>query len=255
MLRTILSLTSHQLRFSTLDICLHSLFLQTEEPDKVILYLDRDAKYQQLTKETLDLQNRGLEIVITDNYIGPHTKYHYAMRQFPDDIVITVDDDVLYKNTLIADLKMSYKNFPNAVSAIRTHKMILRPDGNLDKYANWNLEHTQILNPSLHLFATGVGGVLYPPRCMNDEVFNVKVLKKFCLYADDIWLKTMQLLSGTPTVYAGTFHYALETISNTQDCALYKYNLHGGGNDDCIAKLVNYYGINIKKILSEEEGL
>lgn len=251
-MRTIVSLTSHQPRFSMLHHCLQSLYSQTGKVHKIILYLDKGVKHEQLTRETLYFQDKGLDIIITDKFLGPHAKYYFAMQQYPDDIIITVDDDVRYDSMLIDKLMHSYYRFPMAVSAMRTHKMVLQDNGKIKNYANWDFEYTKILVPSFQLFATGVGGVLYPPGCMCREVFNESVLMGFCLYADDIWLKIMQLISGTQTVYVDGMSFPIKTIEYTQDCALYKYNLHGGGNDVCINRLIEYYDINLKKLFSEE---
>lgn len=52
----------------------------------------------------------------------------------------------------------------------------------------------------MDLLATGVGGILYPPHCMDNRLFDIEKIQQLCLYGDDIWLKAMQLLSGTPVV-------------------------------------------------------
>ena len=251
-MKTILSLTSHQPRFGTLHHCLKSLYQQTEKPDRIILYLDKGTECEQLTKETLSYQDNGLEIAIADRFLGPHAKYYFAMKRYPDDILITVDDDIRYDSTLVAKLMLSYKKFPKAVSATRTHRIILQDNGKLDNYTNWDMEHTKTLTPSFQLFATGVGGVLYPPGSICEEVFNEEILKDMCLYADDIWLKVMQLVSGTPVVYVDGVDLPIRTIENTQDCALYKHNLHGGGNDVCINRLIEHYCIDLNNLFSKE---
>ena len=46
-------------------------------------------------RNCLDQQKRGLTIRFCED-LKAHKKYYYAFKEYPDDIVITVDDDVIY---------------------------------------------------------------------------------------------------------------------------------------------------------------
>ena len=82
----------------------------------------------------------------------------------------------------------------------------------------------------MSLLATGSGGVLYPPRSMNNMLFDQEAIRSLCLYADDLWLKTMQYIAGTPVVLAQS-SASLSLIKGTQNSALFEKNLVGGDND------------------------
>lgn len=43
------------------------------------------------------------------------------MQEYPDDIVITVDDDLVYPSDMIFNLYQSYLAFPDCVSGMRVH--------------------------------------------------------------------------------------------------------------------------------------
>ena len=114
--------------------------------------------------------------------------------------IVTIDDDVIYTNDTIYSLFKSYIKFPNLVSARRVNKMKLFPNGELKPYNKWEFECLSDLQPSFDLFATGVGGVLYPPNIFN---LNLNDIPKIFLnlFADDIYLKYLEIKKGIEVVW------------------------------------------------------
>ena len=102
--------------------------------------------------------------------------------------IVTIDDDCLYEPNLLKSLWDSYQKYPNCVNARRCHRITVTKDNFVDKYAKWEKKVTNILEPSYMLFATGVGGVLYPPDILkiSDECLD-DIMKS--ITADDIYLK------------------------------------------------------------------
>lgn len=72
------------------------------------------------------------------------------------------------------------------------------PDGNgkLLPYMQWKWTYTN-QDASIWNFPTGVGGALYPPHSLDEEVFNESVFLDICKYADDVWFKAMAMKKGT----------------------------------------------------------
>ncbi|MFL0493516.1 glycosyltransferase [Priestia megaterium] len=242
--KVIVSLTSYPARFSTIHICIKSLLNQTCKPDKVILYLGKDCTAKDITKEMKKLENYGLEIKMGYEDIRPHKKYYYAMQEYPNDIVVTVDDDVIYDRNLIESLMESYSKYPYAVSARRVHN-IIKSEKNLQPYNKWEFECTSIQEPSMNLIAIGVGGILYPPACMSERVFDLKSIKKICLNADDIWLKFMQVINSTPVVWVDSTFIHPVSIRGIQGLALNSSNLIESENDLYINKMEDYLNIKL----------
>lgn len=195
--RIILSLTSYHKRFETLDLCIKTLLLQTMKPDKIILYIaEGDKKY--LPEKVLKLQKHGLEIKYVKDDLQPHKKYYYAMKEFPNDIIITTDDDCLYSKFLVEELYRTYKKFPQAITAGRARDIKIE-SGYFLSYDTWNVTKKSF-EPSLSLLATGVGGVLYPPHLLNlSELLNIDKINKYIL-VDDLWLKAVELIGSVPIV-------------------------------------------------------
>jgi hypothetical protein len=247
--KIIVSLTSYPARFESIDLTIKSLFNQTVKPDKIILYLDETVNENKIGDNIHRMEKYGLEICKRPENIKPHKKYYYAFKEHPEDIVITVDDDVMYDRNLIKSLMKSYAKYPKFISARRVHKMLKDSSGILKPYNEWENECENAHEPSMQLIATGVGGVLYPPHSMADEIFNLNNIKKLCVCADDIWLKYMQILNGTPVAYVKSKYVRPVMSPGTQEKALMKTNVHQNSNDEYIRKMSHHYKINLAEYI------
>lgn len=199
--QVIVSLTSYPDRFATLHLVLKSIMNQTVKPNKIILYLDDYVKYEDLTKEMIKLQSYGLSIMFRGLDIKSHKKYYHAMKEYSNDIIITIDDDCIYQRNLIETLLKCHKKYPEAICARRCHEIIFDEKGKPYSYIKWNMESKRYLEPCMKLVATGVGGVLYPPRCLPEIAFDVEMIKNLALYQDDLWLKYVQIYNQIYVVW------------------------------------------------------
>ncbi len=236
------SLTSYPARIKVVPEVIKSIFNQTVKPDRVLLWLAEEQfseKEASLPAELRALKNQGLEIMWCDD-LRPHKKYFYTMQKYPDDIIITVDDDVKYKPDTIEKLLASYIKFPFAVSALRAHCITFDEHGCINPYRSWARSINTPHFPSHALMATGVSGVLYPPHCFGQEAFNKDFIIENCLNADDLWLKTMELIHNIPVVLAAPSDGAT-TIEGSQTEALFKSNDREGGNDIQLRNILNSY--------------
>lgn len=241
--KIILSLTSFPARIHEVPTTILALLQQTMKPDRIILWLTNEefpGGEAGLPRRLLRLKKYGLEIMFGEN-LRAHTKYFNTMKLFPDDLVITVDDDIHYPLDLVEVLYQSYLRHPNAVSAMRAHLITYDEDGELLPYDSWKYQYRDIVDvPMMGLFATGVGGVLYPPHCMHKELYNLDKLKSLAFMNDDIWLKFMQVMNRTPVVLA-TDSTKLEFVGNTQDVGLCYTNVRDGGNDEILENMMSAY--------------
>ena len=98
----------------------------------------------------------------------------------------------------------------------------------------------------MNYFATGVGGVLYPPYLFTKDVLDQENICKYCIDADDVWLKFNELISNIPVVLA-THKFKLNLIENTQNVALWKKNDIEKENDSQIEKVISLL-INERKM-------
>jgi hypothetical protein len=216
------------------------------KPDIIFLCLAKEeAKDEsELPSSVQELKKYGIQFFFADDNLKPHKKYFYAIKNYPNSIVITVDDDVIYDQNLVSDLYASFIQYPAAVSARRVHKMVKDENNHLLPYNKWLYEYKKETEPSFALFTTGVGGVLYPPGILPPETFNIEKIKELCLDADDVWLKFMELKNKIPVVWVKSRRVHPLTIKKAQEYSLQKNNFHKNMNDKYIACLQKYFEIN-----------
>lgn len=250
-LKLIVSLTTIPPRVGKIKEVIFRMLEQSVRPDKIIVYLGKEKFEGKKLPLFLRVQMNvfGVEIRYVED-IGPHTKYFYAITEFPDQIIITVDDDIRYPNDMIEELYNSYKKHPKAVSARRCHLITFNEDGSIQKYKEWGYKYQELIDtPSMKLFPTGVGGVLYPPKTLHPEVYNLEMIKKISLKNDDVWLKFMEVLNNTPVV--ATKPFVIKHVKGTQKVALNAENVAGNRNDTIIADVIKAYD----QFLSNEQSM
>lgn len=244
--RVVVSLTSYPGRIQTVYKVIRSLFAQRSLPDLVVLYLSKDEFPEReggLPQTLLDCLGHDFEIRWVDGNLGSHKKYFYSVRDFPEALIITVDDDIECRNTLVGELVEAHRTFPHAVPAIRCHLINFDQSGNHLPYNEWTMEvgnHFPSLCgvPSMRLFPTSGAGVLFAPGSLPDAAFNEEAIVRTCLRADDIWLKAMTTIAGWPTVSLhGEQH--VTTIEGTQETSLWATN-ELGGNDEALARVYDH---------------
>jgi len=240
----IISLTSYGKRIYDVYLTIESLMQQTVKPNKIILWLSEDEFTLDNIPVTLKkLEKRGLTIEFCKD-IKSYTKLVTALRKYPNDIIITVDDDILYQFDLVENLLNSYKEDPQFIYFCRGHRMKI-VNNVLLNYNKWD-QLINDFNINKLNFPTGVGGVLYPPHSLYFEVTDEKKFMSLAPYADDVWFKAMALLQGTLSKKAFTrspigVDY-IDLISEIQmDTALYKINILK--NDEQIKAVFENYNI------------
>lgn len=263
--RVIVSLTSYPGRIGTVHLVVRSLFAQLALPDKVVLYLSSDEfphAEKDLPPELLDCVGFDFEIRWVDGNMRSHKKYLYAVRDFPDALIITVDDDIECRNTLVGDLVEAHRRFPKTVPGARCHIISFGEDGRVRPYGEWVMEsgnrYPRTLNrPSMRLCPTSGAGMLLAPGSLPPAAFDEQAIREICLDADDLWLKVMTALAGWPSVSVPG-RQDVVNIAGTQVEALWYANSRGG-NDRAFALLRMYFadclGVPLVDSLLRDDGL
>lgn len=234
----IVSLTSFDKRINDVAFTIESLMQQSMKPNRIILWLDNSFK-NKLPQSLIYQQKRGLEINFCKD-IRSYTKLVPSLRNYPNDAIITFDDDLLYDYDIIERLIKAYLQNPNMIHACRANRMILDHHNKPIPYLQWNRKINEV-GPNRLNFLTGVGGVLYPPRCLDEEVLNEDVFLDICKFADDVWFNAMAIKKGTliNKVYTRN-HLGEDYISNegVQDVGLWNVNNQGKRLNDIQLKAV-----------------
>ena len=241
--KILVSVTSYPGRIRTTAKSIKSIFKQWLKPDSIWLILSKEQfpeGERGLPDEVLTLKKKGLEIKWEDIDLKAHKNYFYAMRENPDSIVITMDDDIVYGREVVGTLYESYLSHPDCVSCMRAQKITLK-DGHIAGYREWDKDVLSLVGkPSHEVFAMEAGAILYPPGSLPEEAFDPDCIKENCLNTADLWLKFMELKAGIKVVLSSR-EPNLQIIDGTQDNALYFANAFRGGYDRDLALLVEKF--------------
>ena len=241
----IVSLTSFPARINDVWISVETIMRQTFKPDAIILWLSEEQfKGLELPNSLIDLEKRGLTIKFVPNDFRSHKKYKYALEQYPNDYIITLDDDLYYDEGLLENLVKLKNQYPDCVPTNRAHQIKMK-DGVVLPYGSWF--HNAFDNkPSHTLVQTGGFGTLYSSEDLFQDFGNESLFLKLAPHADDLWLKIMVLLNGKKIVTNNKYNKDPLVIKGTQNQKLVTENVINGGNDAQFSSLLNHYQLSSK---------
>ena len=243
----IVSITTFPLRTKHFWITLYFIFMQTIRPGKIIVVLSKEEfpnGIKSLPKSMLYYCDKGVEYCFVDYNLRPHNKYYYAMQNYSQRIIITLDDDLLYYSDTIERLLKLHSRFPNSVCSNRVIKIEMG-ENSICPISDWHLTFKE-QGPSLLLWALGYSGVLYPPGWCDDEIlFDKELISRLSLHADDLWLKAIEIISGVKVV-SGAYYAHPVTLPSSQRIALQKVNARKSNPRNRViwADLIEYFSLN-----------
>lgn len=223
----IVTLTSYGKKVQQVGLAIESLMHQTIKPNKIVLCLSEE--FEGKLPVVLERQReRGLEILFCKD-IRSYKKLVPTLRKYPQSIIISIDDDIIYPIDFVEYLIKAYKNDPNKVYFYYGHTITLDSKGQPIPYKEWTRRPAK--GRSLYNLPTGVDGILYPPGCFHEDICKEELFLELCPYADDLWFKVMTLLKGveceqvervedvkTEFVHLDAAdRYALSTINNDKN--------------------------------------
>lgn len=242
----IVSLTSYGNKLQLLYLTIESLLRQTVKPNKIILWLDQSkySTYESIPVALHRQEERGLEIKLCED-VRSYTKLVPALLAYPNDVIISADDDIIYPIDFVERLYRAYQKDSSKIYFYRGHYILFNEDGTPRPYLEWVAKGAK--GCDIYNFPTGVSGIIYPPHCYYEDMTNKDLFLKLCPHADDVWFKAMTMLKGTLCEQIPTPHFDSLFIPLDIDEAssLQNINVVNGGNDKQIKAVFDYY--NIKK--------
>lgn len=211
--KIIVSLTSYGERLNNLPVVLDTIYAQTMLPDKVVLNL----AYEEVLPKMVDdyLMSHNVEI----NRV-PDTKVYKkiipTLERYPDDCIISIDDDWLYPKQMIEDFINIHKKYPN--NPISGNKVVI--EGLVCHCGCASLVKKVYLEKCLDLF--------------NEEVFtNCK--------SDDVFYSYCATKSGHPYVRTEGLYFTNMKPYNSIDSYSKTY-------PKCISDTMNYLNCRYGRI-------
>ena len=240
----IVSLTSFPARIDVVYLAIRSMLNQTERPQKIVLWLGKEQFPKgeaSLPNSLLSLKSLGLEIEFCKD-IKAHKKYYFAFQKYPDNLIVTVDDDVIYPRNLLKILLETHRVYPNSVLANRVRSMEIK-DNTFIPYREWEINRVGNNVPSKKIFSTGVGGVLYQPHFFKSSFYDLEGIEKTNCVGDDIWLKAGQISNNIPVAFTNFYFRQFIEIPESQKENLYSRHVFESDNDRQIKDVFKYFGI------------
>ena len=198
--QVIVSLTTFPARINTVYKTISTLLQQTVKPDKVVLWLaESQFPDKNLPDNLIRLQQFGLEIKWVEKDIRSFKKLIPSLIEFPNDIIITADDDIFYPENFVENLYHSYLENPEYIQANRAFLIKKRLNGRLYiKSRNYQYNSTYL--PSYRNELMSGYGTLFPPHSLSSIVTDDSVFMKVMPTNDDIWTWGMAVLNGTKII-------------------------------------------------------
>jgi hypothetical protein len=93
------------------------------------------------------------------------------------------------------------------------------------------------------LFLKGNGGILYPPKVLPAEAYDLELALHLCPTADDVWFKAMSLLAGVRVAQVTDAPFDPPTIRRVQRQTLSTQNVWTGENDRQLARVLDHFDL------------
>ncbi|CBL46357.1 Hypothetical protein HDN1F_27740 [gamma proteobacterium HdN1] len=243
----VISLTTFSRRIDEVYLTIESLFQQSHKADRVVLWLSKEEFSPDDVPAILRKQcQRGLQIEFCEKNLGPYKKFFYTLQKYPDSLILTVDDDVIYPIDMVDKLYRAYCRQPNVIHCHRAHQITFDASGRLLPYQEWELAPMDG-KPSANVFPTGIGGVLYFPGCFDTEIVDESTFMTLAPGADDVWLKAMTLRKGVMSckiVDQRDWWLRYVMIPGSQAVSLKHQNKRSqSGNDDKFKAVFDRYSL------------
>ena len=257
--KLIVTLTSFPERIKEVHLGITTLLNQTLKPDMIILWLAEDEfpnKEKDLPQALLNLQKYGLTIRWCEN-LKSYKKIVPALLEYPDDILVTADDDLFYRKDWLELLYKSYEQNPDYLYGHRIKEILTVKEGQnvtakyLDMPVNSQTENKNYL-------ATSGAGLLFPPGSLYKDAARRELFMNLAPQGDDLWLWAMAELNNKKVKLVDGHINKLYYINPFRDFelvnakTLYSSNKLGM-NDTQLQAILEYYP-ELQKRLKEKRG-
>ena len=225
-------------------------------PDKLVLYLTFSQFGDDgLPQELIELANASpvFEIRNYDRDIRSYRKLVPALQDFPDAVIVTVDDDVRYHKNMLRDLLRLHGQMPGVVLAHRAK--LMKPGEPYRRWRKYRWYHFLFkrIHSGFTNIGTGVGGILYPPHSLKAEMLDAELFTSMAPTTDDIWFWAAAVANGTPIVPVPFGHNKPRGLGKPRELSLKTSNFKTG-TDRNAAALEAIFGKypEIKKAVENE---
>lgn len=229
--KVIVSLTSFPAAISYVKPTVESILAGAVLPDKVVLYVTMSQFGEEgLPTDLIRLseENPVFEIRNYDREIRSYRKLIPALQDFPDAVIVTVDDDVRYHPEMLHSLLKHHEKYPDNIIAHRAKRVSIgKPYKSWRKYRWYDFLFKRDYAAFGNLF-TGVGGVLYPPHSLDSEMLSEELFTSLAPTTDDIWFWAAAVANGVKIMPVPFGYNKPKGLGKPREISLKTYNFKSG---------------------------
>lgn len=229
--QVVISMTSFPAAIPFAEDAVRSLLNGSVLPDKLILYVTLSQFAEGEMPEgllALAKESPVFEIRNYDRDIRSYRKLIPALADFPEAIIVTVDDDVYYHRNMLKDLLDLHAQIPDAILAHRAKRIKYgKPYKKWCKYRWYHFLFKRI-HRSFNNLLTGVGGVLYPPHSLRPDMLNPDLFTAIAPRCDDFWFWAATALNGVPVIPVPFGYNKPRELGKPRNISLMTINYKGG---------------------------
>ena len=261
--KVIVSLTSFPAAIHLVPAAVRSILEGTVTPDRIVLYLAEPQFTESILPaeiEELKGANPSFEVRWTERDIRSYKKLVPALADFPDDIIITIDDDLVFERKMVELLLKRHRKYPDSIVGHRVRRIETGEDGHLKPYRKWKRFKewrflTRPLGPCFRNLMTGGSGGLYPPHSLDAGMLDPDLFMSMAPTVDDIWFWAAAVAAGTKTTPVPFGCWKMHEQEKPAEIALSSVNLRSGidTNRLTVEAILEKYP-TIRRRLEEETG-
>lgn len=238
----IVSLTTIESRLNKVHTTLRSVMNQSIKPEKIILWINENDR-NKIPKKVKILTGDLLEIKFT-HHKSSHKKLLPTLELFPDKVIVTCDDDLIYEKKWLEKLYNTHKKYPNDIICNKARQIAVDKNNKALDYKFWRYTNQNNFRKNL---AIGEGGILYPPKSLHPQITDYDLALKLAPKNDDLWFKAMALRNNTIVRLAENPSKDFIPIPGTQKISLKKVNVVQNFNVDQWNDLTEYFNLDLNK--------
>ena len=226
-------------------------------PDKIVLYLDTQkfpGKILPAELEGLKAESPIFEVRFDPAEIRSYKKLLPALKDFPNDVIVTIDDDILYHPNLLRDLVSLHKRLPDAIIAHRVRKVRLNAPYRKWRKHKWYDFIFKKYHFSHLAMQTGVGGVLYPPHSLDEKMLDPALFMALAPTNDDVWFWAAAVSKDTYVVPLPNGQRTAKGVGKPLELSLMSVNLNpkGDKNREAFDKIMGKFPAIRQKLIDSK---
>lgn len=240
---TIICMTSFPKRIHKVWIVIECMIRQTLRAEKILLYLSKDQfpVKEILPKKLLKYEKYGfLTIILKEGNIKSYKKFWYALTDYPNKQILTVDDDALYSPKLVENVINASKKNPKCVIGSFCSWIGRDNSGAIIPYSQWVQRDMKIGDKSKDIFFGSGGGTLFPAGSLRGANRPISEIMEVCPLADDIWLNAWIRINGYE-VFNCARKTGMPSIINFKNETLTSINDGEKYNDKQLFSVISYF--------------